>query len=78
MRSRRNGSTSSRKSGVTTARSTGTGASTSSKGIYGFPRPYDGRPPIMNAAGSQEGREFAARNADFLFKISIDVEKRED
>jgi len=29
----------------------------------------------MNAAGSQEGRLFAARNADFLFKISIDVEK---
>jgi len=45
------------------------------KGIYGFPRPYDGQPPIMNAAGSQEGRQFAARNADFLFKISIDVEK---
>jgi alkanesulfonate monooxygenase SsuD/methylene tetrahydromethanopterin reductase-like flavin-dependent oxidoreductase (luciferase family) len=45
------------------------------KGIYGFPRPYDGQPPIMNAAGSQEGRMFAARNADFLFKISIDVEK---
>jgi alkanesulfonate monooxygenase SsuD/methylene tetrahydromethanopterin reductase-like flavin-dependent oxidoreductase (luciferase family) len=44
------------------------------KGIYGFPRPYDGQPPIMNAAGSQEGRMFAARNADFLFKISIDVE----
>lgn len=45
------------------------------KGIYGFPRPYDGRPPIMNAAGSGEGRQFAAKNADFLFKISIDVEK---
>jgi alkanesulfonate monooxygenase SsuD/methylene tetrahydromethanopterin reductase-like flavin-dependent oxidoreductase (luciferase family) len=45
------------------------------KGIYGFPRPYDGQPAIMNAAGSQEGRGFAARNADFLFKISIDVEK---
>jgi FMNH2-dependent dimethyl sulfone monooxygenase len=45
------------------------------KGIYGYPRPYDGQPPIMNAAGSQEGRGFAARNADFLFKISIDVDK---
>jgi alkanesulfonate monooxygenase SsuD/methylene tetrahydromethanopterin reductase-like flavin-dependent oxidoreductase (luciferase family) len=45
------------------------------KGIYGFPRPYDGRPPIMNAAGSQEGRGFAARNADFLFKISVDIDK---
>jgi FMNH2-dependent dimethyl sulfone monooxygenase len=43
------------------------------KGIYGFPRPYDGVPPIMNAAGSGEGRMFAARNANFLFKIAIDV-----
>ena len=45
------------------------------KGVYGFPRPYDGIPPIMNAAGSGEGREFAARNADFLFAISVDLEK---
>jgi alkanesulfonate monooxygenase SsuD/methylene tetrahydromethanopterin reductase-like flavin-dependent oxidoreductase (luciferase family) len=45
------------------------------KGVYGFPRPYDGPPPIMNAAGSGEGREFAARNADFLFAISVDLEK---
>lgn len=44
-------------------------------GIYGFPHPYDGLPPIMNAAGSGEGREFAARNADFLFAISVDLEK---
>ena len=29
----------------------------------------------MNAAGSGEGREFAARNADFLFAISVDLEK---
>jgi alkanesulfonate monooxygenase SsuD/methylene tetrahydromethanopterin reductase-like flavin-dependent oxidoreductase (luciferase family) len=45
------------------------------KGIYGFPRPFDGTPPVMNAAGSGEGREFAARNADFLFAISVDLEK---
>jgi dimethylsulfone monooxygenase len=45
------------------------------KGVYGFPRPFAGTPPIMNAAGSGEGRGFAARNADFLFKIAIDVEK---
>jgi dimethylsulfone monooxygenase len=43
------------------------------KGIYGFPRPYDGAPPIMNAAGSGEGRDFAARNADYLFAISVDL-----
>ncbi|MFT6366688.1 MAG: alkanesulfonate monooxygenase SsuD, partial [Bacteroidia bacterium] len=42
------------------------------KGVYGYPRPFDGSPPIMNAAGSGEGRQFAARNADFLFKISND------
>lgn len=45
------------------------------KGIYGYPRPYDGNPPIMNAAGSKQGREFAARNADFLFCISVDLDK---
>jgi len=45
------------------------------KGLYGFPRPFDGNPPVMNAAGSGEGRDFAARNADFLFAISIDLEK---
>jgi len=45
------------------------------KGIYGFPRPFDGNPPVMNAAGSGEGRDFAARNADFLFAISVDLEQ---
>jgi alkanesulfonate monooxygenase SsuD/methylene tetrahydromethanopterin reductase-like flavin-dependent oxidoreductase (luciferase family) len=29
----------------------------------------------MNAAGSQEGRQFATRNADFLFCISVDPDK---
>jgi dimethylsulfone monooxygenase len=45
------------------------------KGVYGFPRPYDGLPPVMNAAGSKEGRQFAARNADFLFCVSIDLDQ---
>jgi alkanesulfonate monooxygenase SsuD/methylene tetrahydromethanopterin reductase-like flavin-dependent oxidoreductase (luciferase family) len=45
------------------------------KGIYGFPRPFDGTPPVMNAAGSAEGRDFAARNADYLFAISVDLEQ---
>ncbi len=45
------------------------------KGIYGYPRPFDGKPPIMNAAGSKQGRGFATRNADFLFCISIDPEQ---
>ena len=45
------------------------------RGLYGFPRPFDGAPPVMNAAGSEEGRAFAARNADFLFCISVELEK---
>ena len=45
------------------------------KGVYGFPRPFDGVPPVMNAAGSKEGRQFATRNADFLFCISVDPDQ---
>ena len=45
------------------------------KGIYAYPRPYDGIPPIMNAAGSGEGRDFAIRNADYLFCISVDLDQ---
>lgn len=40
---------------------------------YGRPGPWDGRPPILNAAGSGQGREFALRNADFLFTPAIDL-----
>ncbi len=45
------------------------------KGVYGYPRPFAGAPPVMNAAGSAEGRIFATRNADFLFCISVDLEQ---
>lgn len=45
------------------------------RGIYAFPRPFDGDPPIMNAAGSGEGRAFAVRNADYLFMIAVDLDK---
>jgi alkanesulfonate monooxygenase SsuD/methylene tetrahydromethanopterin reductase-like flavin-dependent oxidoreductase (luciferase family) len=44
-------------------------------GIYAFPRPYEGQPPIMNAAGSGEGRQFAVRNADYLFMIAVDLDQ---
>jgi len=38
------------------------------------PQPLDGSlPPIMNAGSSDEGREFAARNCDFLFTVMVDV-----
>lgn len=43
------------------------------KRVKGDPRPVAGRPPIINAAGSPEGREFATRNADFLFTPAIDL-----
>ncbi|KVL19508.1 LLM class flavin-dependent oxidoreductase [Burkholderia sp. MSMB1826] len=46
------------------------------KGAYGLPTPWGTeRPPILNAAGSGEGREFAVRNADFLFTPAIDLER---
>ena len=46
------------------------------KGIYGLPKPVGAeRPPILNAAGSGEGRDFAVRNADFLFTPAIDLER---
>lgn len=45
------------------------------KGVKGDPRPVDGRPPILNAAGSGQGRDFATRNADYLFTPAIDLER---
>lgn len=37
--------------------------------IEGMPKPYDGLPPVLNAGSSHQGRDFAARNADFAFTI---------
>ncbi len=45
------------------------------KGVYGNPKPVRGSVPIINAAGSGEGREFATRNANFLFTPAIDLER---
>ncbi|MCP3710811.1 LLM class flavin-dependent oxidoreductase [Paraburkholderia sp. CNPSo 3274] len=46
------------------------------KNVYGLPRPWNGeRPPILNAAGSGEGRAFAIGNANFLFTPAIDLER---
>lgn len=45
------------------------------KKILGDPRPAHGRPPILNAAGSQIGRDFATQNADYLFTPAIDLER---
>jgi len=44
------------------------------KHAYGNPRPAV-FPPIFNAAGSGLGRDFASRNANFLFTPAIDLER---
>jgi FMNH2-dependent dimethyl sulfone monooxygenase len=44
---------------------------------YGNPRPAV-TPPILNAAGSPQGRDFAARNANFLFTPAIDLERSKE
>ena len=41
---------------------------------YGNPR-LDQDPPILNAAGSGQGRAFATQNADFLFTPAIDLSR---
>lgn len=47
------------------------------RGTYGNPRPAM-MPPIINAAGSTQGREFAVRNANFLFTPAIDLARSRD
>ncbi|MBV9118065.1 MAG: LLM class flavin-dependent oxidoreductase [Acetobacteraceae bacterium] len=44
---------------------------------YGKPRP-EVAPPIINAAGSPEGRGFAVRNANFLFTPAIDLARSKE
>jgi alkanesulfonate monooxygenase SsuD/methylene tetrahydromethanopterin reductase-like flavin-dependent oxidoreductase (luciferase family) len=44
------------------------------KNILGDPRPSH-KVPILNAAGSGQGRDFALRNADFLFTPAIDLSR---
>ncbi|MCT8972564.1 LLM class flavin-dependent oxidoreductase [Microbaculum marinisediminis] len=48
------------------------------KGVKGDPRPVDGRPPIINAAGSPQGRDFATKNANFLFTPAIDLDRSKE
>ena len=43
--------------------------------VYSEPKPMRRRIPIVNAAGSGEGRRFAVRNADFLFTPAIDLDR---
>ena len=48
------------------------------KGVYSLPHPVQDRIPIINAAASEEGRNFAMRNADFLFTPVFDFEQARD
>ncbi|MRX50610.1 LLM class flavin-dependent oxidoreductase [Paracoccus sp. S-4012] len=46
--------------------------------VHGDPKPLRGTVPILNAAGSGLGREFATRNANFLFTPAIDLARSTD
>lgn len=48
------------------------------KGVHSDPKPLHGRPPIINAAGSGQGREFATKNANFLFTPAIDLARSKE
>ncbi|MGV3551766.1 LLM class flavin-dependent oxidoreductase [Rhizobium sp.] len=45
------------------------------KDVHSDPKPYRGGVPILNAAGSKEGRGFAVKNANYLFTPAIDLER---
>lgn len=45
------------------------------KAVHSDPKPLRGRVPIINAAGSELGRNFATDNADFLFTPAIDLSR---
>ncbi|MDT2021838.1 LLM class flavin-dependent oxidoreductase [Methylocella sp. CPCC 101449] len=47
------------------------------KNVLGDPRPGT-TVPIINAAGSDQGRAFAVRNANFLFTPAIDLSRSKD
>jgi FMNH2-dependent dimethyl sulfone monooxygenase len=49
------------------------------KDCYGSPKAWNSEmPPIINAAGSADGRDFATRNANFLFTPAIDLARSKD
>jgi alkanesulfonate monooxygenase SsuD/methylene tetrahydromethanopterin reductase-like flavin-dependent oxidoreductase (luciferase family) len=46
------------------------------KDVRGYPKPYGGTlPPIVNAGFSEDGRDFGARNANFLLTTLIEPEQ---
>jgi FMNH2-dependent dimethyl sulfone monooxygenase len=45
------------------------------RAVQGAPKPWGGTmPPVLNAGYSPDGRDFGARNVDFLFTLLIDLE----
>lgn len=46
--------------------------------VVGDPKPRYGIPPLMNAGASSQGRDFAAKNVDYLFTIVADPEGAKD
>jgi dimethylsulfone monooxygenase len=48
------------------------------RGLKGDPAPMRGSVPIINAAGSPQGREFATDNANYLFTPAIDLARSKD
>ena len=48
------------------------------KHVHSDPKPMRGGVPIINAAGSPEGRGFAINNAQFLFTPAIDLSRSTD
>ena len=48
------------------------------KGVHSDPKPVSRMPPILNAAGSGQGRDFATRNANFLFTPAIDLARSKE
>ncbi len=43
--------------------------------VYGDPKPFNkSGPPIMNAGSSEQGQNFAAQNANYLFTVLVDIE----
>ena len=45
------------------------------RGVESEPKPVNGTLPVLNAGSSRQGREFAARNADFVFTIIGDADE---
>ncbi len=48
------------------------------RGQKGEPKPLRGSVPIINAAGSPQGRAFAVKNANFLFTSVVDLDRSKE